>query len=128
MPHSATEPADPEFPQHGRKLDVTVVEEIPAPSPGTRLIEAVKQHRAATDSDAAATKSVEEILCRRFAARPEERPAAAPWTVEQVEAAGWLVSFAFTRRGRPCRACWEVSEDTGSVRYRDPEAKALSVE
>jgi hypothetical protein len=83
---------------------------------------------AVTESGPAAKKSVDEILCSRFAARPEERPAAAPWAVEQVEAARWIVSFAFTRRGRPHRASWEVDGDNGSVRYRDPEAKALSVE
>jgi hypothetical protein len=127
LPHSATKPADPEFPQHGRKLDVTIVEEIPAPVPETRLIETVKQHRAVLENDATATKSVEELLRDRLAARLEEQPVAAPWSVEQVDTARWIVSFAFTRRGRSHRACWEVDEDTGLVRYRDPEAKALSV-
>ena len=127
LPHSATQAADPEFPQHGRKLDATVVEEIPAPVLETGLIETVKQHRAVAQSGATAQKSVEEILHSRLAARGDEQPAAAPWSVEQVDTARWIVSFAFTRRGRPHRACWEV-DDTGTVRYRDPEAKALSVE
>jgi len=127
LPHSATQADDPEFPQHGRKLDVTIIEEVPALTPETRLIETVKQHRA-TKHEATAVKSVEEILRSRFAARSDEQPASAPWDVEQIGVAQWNVSFAFTRRGRPHHACWEVDDGTGTVRYRDPEAKALSIE
>jgi hypothetical protein len=32
LPHSATQADDPEFPQHGRKLDVTIIEEVPSPA------------------------------------------------------------------------------------------------
>lgn len=126
LPHSATQADDPEFPQHGRKLDVTIIEEVPAPAPETRLIEAVKQHRGTPANGAAAGTSVEEILRSRFAARPDEQPTSTPWAVEQVGTARWIVSYAFMRRGRPHHACWEVDE-AGPVRYRDPEAKALSL-
>jgi hypothetical protein len=128
LPHSATKAADPEFPQHGRKLNVTIMWEIPALAPETRLIEAVKQHMSKAKNGAMAGKPVEEIMRSRFAARPDEQPTSTPWGVEQVSAARWIVSFAFTRRGRPHHACWEVDDDASAVQYRDPEAKALSVE
>lgn len=128
LPHSATKAADPEFPQHGRKLDVTILWEIPALPPETRLIEAVKQHRVKAENSASAGRPMEEILRSRFAARHDEQPTARPWGVEQMGPARWIVSFAFSRRGRPHYARWQIDEDAGAVRYLDPEAKALSVE
>jgi hypothetical protein len=125
LPHSATKPVDPEFPHHGRRMEEDRQIELSPLAPETCALEALKQ-KVFTSDGGRSGKSLEEVLRDRFAARPDEQPANESWLVQQVGEARWIVMFAFTRRGRPVQARWEVNCQSGDIRYLDPEAKALS--
>lgn len=124
LPHSATVPVDPEFPHYGRKLLEERTLTFPEIAEETMKIETVKTSILSNDGSQAS--SVEEHLRDRFASRPDEMVAPGDaWQVEQIGPSRWIVRLAFTRRGRPQLARWEVDPEN-VVRCMDPDAKAMS--
>jgi hypothetical protein len=124
LPHSATKPSDPEFPQYGRYVRDDVSCAFPPLLPETPYIERMKQ--TAFTTEGRASKPIEEILRDRLAGHPDEQLASDPWSVGQVDHDRWVVALRFHRRGRPVVARWEINQTAATVRYLDPDAKALS--
>jgi hypothetical protein len=126
LPLSATVPDDPEFPQHGRHIDERRSLVFGPIAPETTLIEQVKQAKIKVKDRGFSSKSVEDVIRAHIEATPDFEPVSPAWAVRESEPGTWSVTFKYKRSGKLGFAEWRVDAGSGTVRYADPIAKALS--
>ncbi|QQP87545.1 superinfection immunity protein [Skermanella sp. TT6] len=126
LPHSATQPADPEFPHHARVLHEELKLTFPPVDQATKAIEAVKLAKLHVQSKGDSSRYVEEIVRLRFQSVADDALIDEPWRAERSGDRVWTVRLHYAKQGKTVVAEWSYEEEGSGVKYLNPNAKALS--